>query len=260
MGVLNITPDSFSDGGRYLDPEAALDRALQIEAEGADLIDIGGESSRPGSDSVSVEEELRRVLPALKKIAAKVSLPISIDTNKALVAETCLKEGAALVNDISAMTLDPEMPRVVRDLEVPVVLMHMRGRPKTMQTDVSYHDVVAEVRDYLQGRVASLVNFGIPKGRLILDPGIGFGKELDHNLQLITGIGTLSKIGCPLLIGTSRKSFIFKALGSKLDERLEGSLATAAIACYQGARIARAHDVAATVKVLKMVEALLGVN
>lgn len=257
MGILNVTPDSFSDGDCWLDPEKALEQALKMAEEGADLIDIGGESTRPGAPSVSLEEEKKRVLPVLKKIRPRLSIPISIDTQKAALAREALEEGADLINDVSAATFDPEMASVVGKAGCPLVLMHMRGRPETMQKEIIYRDVVGEVLQYLQQRIESLSRIGVSRDRLIMDPGIGFGKEFEHNRQLLQNLRKFQTLECPVMVGVSRKSFLGKISGRVPQDRLLESVAASFYAALNGASILRVHDVAETRRVLNVAEALL---
>jgi len=243
MGILNVTPDSFSDGGRFLSPDAAVERALAMEKEGADIIDVGGESSRPGAEPVPVEEELRRVLPVLERLRGKLRIPISIDTTKAEVAEAALRAGASIVNDISALRFDPAMASLVAKFGAGLVLMHMLGTPKTMQQAPHYEDVVTEVRDFLAERAQYAQSQGIPREAIAVDPGIGFGKTVEHNLELLRRLPELVELGFPVLVGPSRKSFIGAILGLGVEERLEGTLAACAVAVVRGADILRVHDV-----------------
>ena len=243
MGILNVTPDSFSDGGRFLSPDAAVKRALIMEKEGADIIDVGGESSRPGAEPVPVEEELRRVIPVLERLRGKLRIPISIDTTKAEVAEAALRAGASIVNDISALRFDPAMASVVAEFGAGLVLMHMLGTPKTMQQAPHYEDVVREVRDFLAERALYAQSQGIPREAIAVDPGIGFGKTVEHNLELLRRLPELVELGFPVLVGPSRKSFIGAILGLGVEERLEGTLAACAVAVVRGADILRVHDV-----------------
>ena len=243
MGILNVTPDSFSDGGRFLSPDAAVKRALIMEKEGADIIDVGGESSRPGAEPVPVEEELRRVIPVLERLRGKLRIPISIDTTKAEVAEAALRAGASIVNDISALRFDPAMASVVAEFGAGLVLMHMLGTPKTMQQAPHYEDVVTEVRDFLAERAQYAQSQGIPREAIAVDPGIGFGKTVEHNLELLRRLPELVELGFPVLVGPSRKSFIGAILGLGVEERLEGTLAACAVAVVRGADILRVHDV-----------------
>ncbi len=247
MGIVNVTPDSFSDGGRYLDHQAAVAHGLELVREGADLLDIGGESSRPGAIPVAEEEELARVLPVVRALAAQASVPLSIDTTKAEVARQCLEAGAHVVNDITAMTGDPRMARVVSEFGAGVILMHMQGTPATMQLDPTYGDVVREVAEYLETRLQAAVGEGIAAEQVVLDPGIGFGKKTDHNLRLLTRLGDLRRLGRPVCLGVSRKGLLGNVLGRTPDTRLPGSLAAACFALADGsAQIFRVHDVAPT--------------
>lgn len=255
MGVLNVTPDSFSDGGLFFDPEAAVREGVRMAEDGADVIDVGGESTRPGSDPVPVEDELERVLPAVKRLAAEVDVPISIDTRRADVAARALEAGASIVNDVTAAS-DPRMFEVVRDAGAGLVLMHMKGEPKTMQADPHYEDVVAEVKAHLEGRVRAAVEAGIAPERLCVDPGIGFGKALHHNLLLLRDIRSLFDLGRPVVVGPSRKSFIGHLLDLPVDDRLEGTAGAVAWLAGQGAHIVRVHDVREMVRVVKVVDAI----
>lgn len=249
MGILNATPDSFSDGGLYLDPEKALDRALQMQEEGAGIIDVGGESTRPGAVPVPLEEELRRVLPVLKKIIPRLKIPLSIDTRKAVVAEAALGEGAQIVNDISALR-DSQMPQVVQRNGATVILMHMRGEPKTMQENVRYDDPVVEIVRYLKERILFAFGKGIPREKIWIDPGIGFGKRIEDNLEILKRLSKFKKLECPIVFGSSRKSFIHKLLGDDPQQVLMGSVITAVLAAERGASILRVHDVKETKKAL----------
>lgn len=250
MGILNVTPDSFSNDGIYLDPELAYKRASQMCEEGADIIDIGGESSRPFSSPVSLKEELSRVVPVIKAIASKLNIPISIDTYKAEVARCALEEGADIVNDISAMRFDDAMASVVAKYNAPVVLMHMKGTPKDMQNNPHYDNLIAELKDFFASRISFVSSLGISK--IIIDPGIGFGKTFEHNLEIIHRLRELEDLGKPILIGASRKSFIGRICGDIAPEqRLAGSLASAVISVYNGASIIRCHDVKDTVYAVK---------
>jgi len=253
MGILNVTPDSFSDGGRFLSVEQAVARAREMVTEGADIIDIGGESTRPGAPAVSSDEELRRVLPVVGELK---DLAVSVDTTKAVVAERALAAGARIVNDISALRHDAGMLKVVRDFGAGVVLMHMQGTPATMQQNPRYADVVGEVREFLTERIQFAVDGGIKKPKIAVDPGLGFGKTVEHNLQLLAGLEKFVTLGCPILVGASRKSFVGKLLNREPHGRLPGSLAVAAWAVMQGAQIVRVHDVAETVDVVRIIETL----
>jgi dihydropteroate synthase len=255
MGVVNVTPDSFSDGGRYLAAGAAVAHALQLEAEGADILDIGGESTRPGSEATGIEEECRRVLPVVAALARRARARISIDTRKAEVMRRAAEEGAHMINDVSALTHDPAGLETAARLGLPVVLMHARGEPRTMQVEPRYDDVVLDVYDALEARVAACVAAGIPRARLIVDPGIGFGKTLAHNLELLGSLGIFHGLGCGVMLGASRKSFIGFLTGAKVDDRLPGSLAAALLGAAQGVQLLRVHDVAATRQALVVWEA-----
>ena len=258
MGVLNVTPDSFSDGGRFFSKDEAVKHGLQMAADGADVIDVGGESTRPGSEPVEEEEELRRVLPVVQELSKKVNVPISIDTCKARVARECLEAGAQIINDVSAMRVDARMVEVVREFECPIVLMHMKGEPKTMQADPVYaRGVVREVMEFLRERIEFSVAKGIDSANIIVDPGIGFGKTLEHNLELLRGLRELKGLGRPLLVGTSRKSFIGKLTGLPEGERLEGTIASVVYSVAQGADIVRVHDVSECKAGLAVVDALV---
>ncbi len=260
MGILNVTPDSFSDGGHFFCLDKALAHARQMVADGADIIDIGGESTRPGAPEVSVEEELFRIVPVIEALANSVSVPISIDTMKSAVMRAAWQHGAGLINDVSALQADAEALATVAELGAPVCLMHMKGTPRTMQKHPEYQDVCAEVFAFLSQRAEVCMAAGIPRDRIVLDPGIGFGKRVVHNLALLKHLPDLIRSGYPVLIGVSRKSFIGKVLDLPVEERLEGGLALAVIAAWQGVRIIRTHDVAATARALQMTSALLNVN
>ncbi len=256
MGILNVTPDSFSDGGKYVGVSAALERAREMVNEGADIIDVGGESTRPGAEPVPLEEELERVIPVIEAIKAELDVPISVDTYKAPVAEEALKAGAVMVNDVSGMRFSPDMARVVARYGAYGVVMHMKGTPRDMQKAPFYHDVVGEVKAFFQERLDHLVNQGVDRKKVILDPGIGFGKRLEDNLALVRGIPSLLELGCPLLLGPSRKSFIGRVLNLPVEERLEGTLAVVAIAVFLGATLVRVHDVLAARRAVDMAWAL----
>jgi dihydropteroate synthase len=258
MGVLNVTPDSFSDGGLFMDHEAAVEHGLRMAVDGADLLDVGGESTRPGSQAVPIDEEIARVLPVVKRLAAEVDVPISVDTRKPEVAGAALDAGAVVVNDVSGAR-DPLMFEVVRRWGAGLVMMHMLGEPKTMQEDPRYVDVVREVRAYLADRVGSAVAAGIDRERLAVDPGLGFGKTYQHNLTLMRDIGAFLDLGVPVVVGPSRKSFIGAALGGlPMDQRLEGTAGAVAWLAGQGAHVVRVHDVAEMVRVVRMVDAIRG--
>ncbi len=255
MGILNVTPDSFSDGGSYLRPEPALARARQMVAEGAAIIDVGGESTRPGAAAVGEQEELERVVPLVEMLAAELPVPISVDTSKPAVMRAAVAAGAGLINDVYALRLSGAL-EAAAETGVPVCLMHMRGEPRTMQETPQYGDVVAEVMAFLAQRVAVCDTAGIGRERLLLDPGFGFGKASPHNLMLLRHLTEFSALGLPLLVGLSRKSMIGALLDATVQERLHGSVAAAVIAAWQGAAIVRVHDVKATVDAMKIVAAV----
>jgi len=258
MGILNVTPDSFSDGGRFFTLDTALRQAERMAADGADILDIGGESTRPGSDPLPAEKELARILPVIEAAAARLPTPLSVDTYKAMVARRAVEAGAAMVNDISALTFDPAMAATVAELRVPVCLMHIQGTPKNMQQNPVYEDVVTEVRDWLAARAEVARTAGIPETHIVLDPGFGFGKTAAHNLELLRRLRELTTLGYPLLIGTSRKSTIGKVLGGlPPDDRLEGTAATVSLSIANGASIVRVHDVKEMVRVVRMTDAVV---
>jgi len=249
MGILNVTPDSFSDGGRYSRVDTALAQARRMVQEGAAIIDVGGESTRPGAAGVSVEEEQRRVIPVIEALSAELSVPVSIDTSKPELMHKAVSAGAGLINDVMALR-EPGALQVARDSCVPVCLMHMQGRPRTMQADPKYADVLADVLSFLNGRVDACVEAGIPAERILIDPGFGFGKSTRHNFELLRNLDRFLAVGTPVLVGISRKSMIGAVLGRPVDERLYGSLAAAVIAAGSGASIVRVHDVGPTVDAL----------
>jgi dihydropteroate synthase len=258
MGILNVTPDSFSDGGLYLEPERAIERGVQMAEEGADIIDVGGESTRPFSKRVGLEEELWRVIPVIEGLSKRVGVPISIDTYKSKVAEEAIRAGASIINDISAMRFDENMLGVALREEVPVVLMHMKGTPEDMQREPHYDDLVGEIKGFLMGRVEAITKAGIPKDRIILDPGIGFGKTFEHNLILLKRIDEFLELGMPLLLGTSNKTFIGKILDNQPHEREAGTMATVAYAAMKGVQVVRVHSVKKAVETIKVIEAIKG--
>jgi dihydropteroate synthase len=257
MGILNVTPDSFSDGGLFTDVEVAVEHAERMVAEGADIIDIGGESSRPGADPVTAEIEMDRVLPVIEKLAKTIEIPISIDTYRSSVARKALDAGACIVNDISALRGDADMASVVAEAGVPVVLMHMKGTPKDMQIDPHYDCVISEIISFLRTRIQTAVDAGISPDHIIIDPGIGFGKTLANNLEIIRRLRDFRILDVPILIGTSRKSFIGKVLGLNTGDRIEGTAATVAVAIANGADIVRVHDVKEMAKVVRMTDAIV---
>jgi dihydropteroate synthase len=254
MGIVNVTPDSFSDGGRYFDIDSAIGRAEQLVTDGADILDIGGESTRPGADALPLDEEIRRVVPVIEGLASRIDVPISIDTYKAPVARAALNAGATIVNDITGLTADPEMVSVITEHNATVVVMHMAGTPKTMQMNPSYQDVVREVCEFLQGQAALAERAGVKQ--IIVDPGIGFGKNLEHNLELMRNLKSATPVGFPILVGPSRKSFIGKILDLGVDERLEGTAAAVAACIIRGAHIVRVHDVKEMKRVALVADAL----
>ena len=254
MGVLNVTPDSFSDGGSFLDIRTAVAHAERMAADGAAIIDVGGESTRPGSAPVSEDEELRRVLPVIERLTASLAIPVSIDTRKPVVMRRAIAVGASLVNDVAALTA-PGAVEAVAGSDAAVCLMHMQGEPGTMQAAPHYEDVVTEVREFLGRRVAACAAAGIARSRIAVDPGFGFGKSLEHNLSLLAGLPALAADGQPVLAGLSRKRMIGALTGREGGERLAGSLAAAVVAAWNGARIIRAHDVRETVDALRVVAA-----
>lgn len=256
MGVLNVTPDSFSDGGRYFDPGRAIEHAHRLVEQGAAIIDIGGESTRPGAPQVDTEDELRRVLPVIRAVAMKVSVPVSVDTFKPEVMRAAVEEGATLINDVRALQ-SPGALAAAASTRAGVCLMHMQGEPRTMQIEPRYVDVVREVREFLKGRLEDCVRGGIRRERIAIDPGFGFGKALQHNLALLNGLSEFTDLGVPVLAGLSRKAMLGTILGKPADQRLHGSLALAVIAVLKGARIIRAHDVAETVDAVKVAAAVL---
>ena len=258
MGVVNVTPDSFSDGGRFLAPDAALAHARRLAAEGADQLDIGGESTRPGAEPVSREEELRRVMPVVEAFAGVASPEISIDTTKAAVARAAIAAGASIVNDVSALRLDPEMVEVVAGSGVVCCLMHMRGEPRTMQEDPRYEDVVSDVKAFLEDRLAFATGEGVAEERVWLDPGIGFGKTLEHNLELLRRLDEIVAIGRPVVIGSSRKSFLGRLTGRPVEGRLAGTISSSVLAYARGASVFRVHDVAQLRDALTVAAATVG--
>lgn len=256
MGIVNVTPDSFSDGGLYLRPEAAVQHGLDLARAGAGVIDVGGESTRPGAVPVSEAEELRRVIPVIERLVACLDLPVSIDTQKPAVARAALAAGATLVNDIAASRSDPELWAAVAAARAGYVCMHMQGRPDTMQQHPSYDAVVPEIQAFFSSKLRELASAGLSAEQVLLDVGIGFGKTLEHNLQLLGALGTFKKLGRPLLLGVSRKSFIGKLLGVDVADRLPGSIACACWASLAGVQFVRVHDVAETVQALRMLDAI----
>ena len=264
MGVLNVTPDSFSDGGKFFSTEKAVDHGERLVGDGADILDVGGESTRPYAESVSENEEIRRVAPVIEALAKRVSVPISIDTTKSEVARAALSAGAAMINDVSAFRLDPELADVAAQAGVPVILMHMKGDPRTMQLSPTYDDLLAEITTYLKDRVAYAEAKGIDRSSIIIDPGIGFGKTAAHNFQIIKDLSVFAELKLPILVGSSRKAFIRKTVGGpdispQAPEVETGSLAAVSAAALYGAHIVRVHNVANTRTTLKIIDAIRSV-
>lgn len=259
MGILNVTPDSFSDGGRYVGSEAAIRQAERLIGEGAAIVDVGGESTRPGAEAVPLQQELDRVIPVIERIAAAFDAPVSVDTSKAEVMTAAAAAGAGLINDVNALRGVNALTAAAAT-GLPVCLMHMQGEPRTMQTAPQYDDVVADILNYLEHRLAHCEHAGMARGRLLVDPGFGFGKTLRHNLELLRGLQRFEALGVPVLVGISRKSMLGTLTGRPVDERLAGSLAAAVLAAERGARVIRVHDVAATVDALKIWQAVTDVD
>jgi dihydropteroate synthase len=260
MGIVNVTPDSFSDGGRFFDHSAAVDHALQLAADGADLLDIGGESTRPYSDPVPTDEELRRILPVIEKIVTRVQIPISIDTSKAEVAQAAIDAGAEIVNDVTGLSGDPAMMGLAAEKGVGVCVMHMQGTPQTMQENPTYTNVVAEVRDYLRDRREALEAAGIARERICLDPGIGFGKTHEHNIALMRRCSEFHALGCPLLVGHSRKGFLRKIIGDNEADLNNATVGAALALAVQGVQIVRVHDVRAVHEALLAFQSVGGLS
>jgi len=258
MGIVNVTPDSFADGGRFADPGRAIEHGLALAAQGADILDVGGESTRPGATPVSAAEERRRVLPVIAGLVRQCQVPVSVDTMKPEVAADALAAGACIVNDVAACRRDPTMWRLVAEAGAGYVCMHMQGTPQTMQDRPAYEDVVAEVGAFFEERLRRLEEAGVDRTQVVLDVGIGFGKTVLHNLQLLRALATFRRLGRPLLLGVSRKSFLGAITGAAVEDRLPGSLACAVWAVIQGVAVLRVHDVAETVQVVRVTEALLG--
>ena len=257
MGIVNVTPDSFSDGGTFGDTDAAVAHGLRLAAEGAEILDIGGESTRPGAAAVSADEEQRRVLPVIEKLAASTKVAISIDTSKAAVARAALQAGAEIINDVTALQGDPDMTTVAAETGAGVILMHMRGTPRTMQQDPAYENVVTEVADFLRERMAAAIAAGLSKDHIAIDPGIGFGKTVEHNLQLIAGLRTLADLRYPVVLGASRKSFLATAAGcEEMTDRDTSTAALTALGYGLGARLFRVHAVRPNLQARRLAEAL----
>ena len=257
MGIVNVTPDSFSDGGKFLDAYAAVAHALELAAQGAEILDIGGESTRPNAEPVNEAEELRRVIPVVEKLAAKIKIPLSIDTMKPAVARAALAAGASIVNDVAANRNDDAMWKVVAEFRASYICMHAQGSPTTMQKNPAYKNVVREVGEFFRERLKKLNAAGVAADQIAFDPGIGFGKTLEHNLQLLAGLRSFTNLRRPLLLGASRKSFIGKLSGAEVENRLPASLACATLAVAGGVQIIRTHDVAETIQAVRMAEAIL---
>jgi len=256
MGILNVTPDSFSDGGQFFDRQQAIEHGLVMAREGADIIDIGGESTRPYSEAVSADEEMDRVIPVIQALAGEIKIPISIDTLKAEVAQEALRCGASMINDVSALRRDPDMTSVAAKAGVPVILMHMKGTPEDMQRDPNYEALIPEIYSFLKEAIKRALDGGIRKEHIIVDPGIGFGKTFDHNLQIIRELGRFLPLGQPILLGSSRKAFIGHILKNKAHERDTGSMATIAAGILNGAHMVRAHNVRMAVETATMIDAI----
>ena len=257
MGIVNVTPDSFSDGGLYLDPDRAISHGIELASQGADMIDIGGESTKPGSKPLALDEELRRVIPVIEGLSAKVNVPLSIDTHRSAVAERAIEAGAEMINDISGLKFDRRMAHVAATHDVPVVLMHIKGTPEFMQVDVHYNCLLTEIMEYLEQSIEMAEEAGVDPTKIIIDPGIGFGKTAEHNLKIIRHLPELKSLGKPILLGTSRKSFIGKILNADVNQRFEGTLASISAAIMNGANILRVHDLGPTRKAAQIVDAIL---
>jgi dihydropteroate synthase len=260
MGTINVTPDSFSDGGHFFQSEQAIKQGERLAAEGADLLDLGGESTRPFSDPVPIEEELRRVIPVITELSKRISIPISIDTCKSQVARAALDAGATIINDISSLRFDPQLAQLAADAKVPLVLMHMQGTPRNMQVKPHYDSLLSEVITFLEERIQFACAQGVDRKRIIVDPGIGFGKTVQHNLLLIKHLDSLATLGQPIMLGTSRKSFIGAVLKQEVTEREPGSWATVCAGILQGAHILRVHEVATCRQLADMTDAVLNVE
>ena len=258
MGILNVTPDSFSDGARFFDLDAAIKHGMEMAEQGADIIDVGGESTRPGADTVSADEEIQRTEPVIRELSKRIDIPLSIDTTKADVARRALDAGAEIVNDISALRADPEMVDVAVSYQAPVVLMHMLGSPKTMQQDICYDSIIEDITDFLKERIDFAINNGVERNKIIIDPGIGFGKSVGNdNFEIIREMRSFASLGLPVLVGPSRKAFIGRLLDAEVDERDIGTLATVSIAIHNGANIVRVHNVAQTKMAAKVADSVI---
>ena len=265
MGILNITPDSFSDGGKYLDSQAAVAHALRLEQEGADILDIGGESTRPGATPITPEEELRRILPVIQVLRGRLRIPISVDTRRAGVAEVALDAGAEILNDVSGLRMDSRLGEVARQARAPLILMHMRGTPRTMQRGPFARDVIRDVMSGLRESVARAKRAGLSKSQLLIDPGIGFGKKYEQNFEILARLPEFARLGCPIVIGTSRKAFLGKALAkfgdpaAPTEDRLLGTAATVTVSILGGAHIVRVHDVAEMARVVRVTDRVVNI-
>lgn len=260
MGILNVTPDSFSDGGKYNNLNKAINHAIRMEGEGADIIDIGGESTRPGAKPVDIEEELKRVIPVIEGIRKRSNIIISIDTYKSVVAAKAISAGAGLVNDISGLRFDKNMVRIVSESKVPVIVMHMLGNPQNMQSDISYANLMKELILFFEERVSVLTANGVNKINIILDPGIGFGKTIDHDLTIIRELNRIVDLGFPVLVGPSRKSFIGNILNLPTEDRIDGTAAVVTAAIMNGSRIVRVHDIKEMLRIVNMTEKICGIS
>ena len=260
MGILNVTPDSFSDGGQYFEKNTAIEHALKMVENGADIIDIGGESTRPFSDPVSLDEELSRVIPVIEGIRKKSDVCISIDTTKSVVASKALQVGASIINDVSAMEVDPLMADVAIQFNCPLIIMHMKGTPKNMQDNPKYESLISDIKDYLVGRIDFALSKGVERKKIIIDPGIGFGKTVENNFEIINNLNHFVELNFPVLLGASRKSFIGVSLNLPEEDRLEGSLAANVIGLHQGVKIFRVHDVSETYKALLIANKIFNSN
>ncbi|NLF70140.1 MAG: dihydropteroate synthase [Candidatus Anammoximicrobium sp.] len=260
MGIVNVTPDSFSDGGRFFDPVAAVEQGLRLIEQGADLLDIGGESTRPYSSPIDAREEIRRVLAVVRTLCRQTAVPVSIDTSKAQVAAEAIAAGAEIINDVTGLAGDPDMPRVAAETGAGVCAMHMQGTPQTMQDNPAYGDVVADIFEYLQGRRDALIASGLEPPRICLDPGIGFGKTHEHNLTLLAKCGRYHDLGCPLLVGPSRKGFIGHVLGDQRADRTAGTIGVALALARQGVQVIRVHDVAPVRQALLLFDSVAGIS
>lgn len=260
MGILNVTPDSFSDGGKYNNLNKAINHAIRMEGEGADIIDIGGESTRPGAKPVDIEEELKRVIPVIEGIRKRSNIIISIDTYKSVVAAKAISAGAGLVNDISGLRFDKNMVRIVSESKVPVIVMHMLGNPQNMQSDISYANLMKELILFFEERVSVLTANGVNKINIILDPGIGFGKTIDHDLTIIRELNRIVDLGFPVLVGPSRKSFIGNILNLPTEDRIDGTAAVVTAAIMNGSRIVRVHDIKEMLRIVNMAEKICGIS